>query len=238
MRRLISLILLLVLVFNLALSANAAINISSLLGSSSLLGGCCSTKNGQGTITWEHSSYSGNLKNGYPYGNGTFFYADGSCVSGTDWNWVTDEYDSWVPSRKGADMYYTGLTLDGEHCGYGRLEFNAGGSFQGEFEDGDPHGWGIYTYRSPASEKKATKESDNWKTVYKNKAHDHTYTGLKIGKTWQGFGIGITKSSYAYCGEIVGNYRDGHGELYTPKDKLYQWGIYRKGQIKTKYEKP
>jgi len=238
MKRFVSLVLLLVLIVSLALPAQAALDLSKLLKGSDLLGGYTSTTNGQGTITWECSFYSGNLKNGLPYGKGTFYYNDGTCVSGSDWDWTVDEYSSWVPKRKGADMYYTGMTLDGEFCGYGKLEFNAGGTFQGEFEDGDPHGWGIYTYRSPKSEKKSTKESDNWKTLHKNKAHDHTYTGLAIGKTWQGFGIGITSSKYAYCGEIVDNYRDGHGELYTAKDKLHQWGIYRKGAIKTKYKKP
>jgi len=238
MKRFFSIVLLLVLTLNLALPVEAALDWSALLKGADLLGGYSSTTSGQGSVTWECSYYYGNLKNGLPYGEGTFYYADGTCISGDDWDWVTDEYASWVPKRKGADMYYTGMTLDGEFCGYGKLEFNAGGTFQGEFEEGDPHGWGIYTYRSPKSEKTATKESDNWKTLYKNKAHDHTYTGLAIGKTWQGFGIGITNSKYAYCGEIVDNYRDGHGELYTAKDKLHQWGIYRKGAIKTKYKKP
>lgn len=222
-------------------SATPKTDITSPSGSDSdILGGVHSgsSLNGDGTIFWEESYYCGNCKNGKPYGEGTFYYADGTCLSGDDWDWVTGEFDSWVPDRQGADMYYTGMTLDGEFCGYGKLEFNAGGTFQGEFQEGDPQGWGIYTYRSPKSEKKATKESDNWKTLYKNKAHNHTYTGLAIGKTWQGFGIGITKNKYAYCGEIVSNYRDGHGELYTAKDKLEKWGIYREGSLKKSYAKP
>lgn len=237
MKRLISVTLLIALFFSLALPANADI-MDLIRSGSDVLGGTRSTINGYGSITWECSSYYGNLKAGLPDGEGTFYYEDGSCISGDDWDWVVNEYDSWVPDRQGADMYYTGMTLDGEFCGYGQLEFNAGGTFQGEFEDGEPDGWGIYTYRSPKSQKKATKESDDWNMAHKNKAHNHTYTGLRIGKTWQGFGIGITKNKYAYCGEIVGNYRDGHGELYTAKDKLHQWGIYRDGKIKTKYQKP
>lgn len=208
------------------------------------LGGCHtgSTQNGiangKGTLTWEESRYVGNFKNGYPSGSGTFYYKDGSHKTGSDWDWSTNVYSSWVPDRQGADMYYTGLTLDGEFYGYGQLEFNSGGSFQGEFVDDEPCGWGIYTYRNPSSDKNKTKESDDWITVHNNSRLEHKYTGLKIGSKWQGFGIGIKKSGYCYCGEILNDYRDGHGELYTKSDKLEQWGIFRKGSIKTRYKLP
>ena len=246
MKRFTAFILVLMLLLSYSLSVNAAaLDFSSLFTQSyDLLNGSYSGQksggipNGSGTVTWEECSYSGNFKNGHPSGEGTFYFADGSCKTGSRWGWVSGKYASWVPERQGADMYYTGMTYDGEFYGYGKLEFNAGGTFQGEFQKGDPKGWGIYTYRSPKSEKKTTKESDNWKTHYKNQAHDHTYTGLAIGKTWQGFGIGITKNKYAYCGEIVSNYRDGHGELYTAKDKLQKWGMYRDGKLKKSYSLP
>ena len=83
-----------------------------------------------------------------------------------------------------------------------------------------------------------TKESDNWTMVYNNYRLEHNYTGLKIGSNWQGFGIGIKNSGYAYCGEVVNDYRDGHGELYRKNDTLEQWGIYRRGGIKTVYQLP
>ena len=244
MKRLFSFILCLTLLVSLALPAYSATLVPMLPTKSSskytydVLGGSYSgaksngVPNGQGTLTWGDSYYVGNFKNGYPYGTGIFYYADCSYLKGNDWDWTTNMCDSWVPERQGADMYYTGMTLNGESCGYGMLEFTAGGTFEGEFYDGYPEGWGIYTYRNPSSSKNCTKESDEWITVHEENRLKNTYTGLKIGKKWQGFGIGILKSGYCYCGEILNDYRDGYGELYTKKDVLERGGIYRKGNIK------
>ena len=166
MKRFIAAILALVLLLSASLSVNAAaLDFSALFKSSyDLLSGSYSGQksgsipNGNGTVTWEECSYTGNFKDGHPYGEGTFYFSDGSCKTGSQWGWVSSKYATWVPERQGADMYYTGMTYNGEFYGYGKLDFNAGGTFQGEFQKGDPKGWGIYTYRSPKSEKKATKE--------------------------------------------------------------------------------
>lgn len=193
---------------------------------------------GKGVLRWDHCRYEGNFVDGYPSGNGTFYFKNGICLTATGWGWYHNVYDTWVPDRQGADMYYTGMSLYGESFGYGYLNFCSGGTYLGEFVDDDPHGWGIYTYRSPSSEYNRTKESDNWTMVYNNYRLEHNYTGLKIGSNWQGFGIGIKNSGYAYCGEVVNDYRDGHGELYRKNDTLEQWGIYRRGGIKTVYQLP
>ena len=192
---------------------------------------------GEGTVCWEYSSYTGSFKNGYPSGCGTFYYADGTCLEGDSWGWSDTVSDSWV-DRKGAEMIYTGMMLCGEFAGYGYVDFSSGGSYQGEFFEHGPQGWGIYTYRALGSIKESEKESFKWKTVHKEKRLDNTYYGMKIDKKWQGFGIGILKSGYCYCGEIVNDYRDGHGELYTKKDQLERWGIYKKGNISKTYKKP
>ena len=193
---------------------------------------------GVGTLIWEKSSFSGTFKNGFPCGEGTFFFSDGTCMTGSNWGWVSEVCTSWVPERKGAEMFYTGMTLDGEFCGFGFLSFSSGGTFRGEFKDNDPNGWGIYVYRSPSSDSSCIKEADNWITVHEENRLKNCYTGLKVNKKWQGFGIGVLKSGYCYCGEIVNDYRDGHGELYTKKDVLERWGIYRKGTIKESYPRP
>ena len=245
MKRFISFVLCLALTVSLALPASAALITQDLTkyfqsktDAYDILGGSYSgakkdgLPHGQGTITWENSSYCGNFKDGYPYGTGTFYYGDCTCVEGDDWDWVTEQCNSWVPERQGADMLYTGMTLEDVSCGYGLLDFEAGGTFEGEFYDGYPEGWGIYTYRNPSSSKNCTKESGEWLTVLEENRLKNIYSGLKIGKKWQGFGIGILKSGYCYCGEILNDYRDGYGELYTKKDALERGGIYRKGNIK------
>lgn len=190
---------------------------------------------GYGTLYFDYGAqYTGTFRNEYPYGQGEYIASTSKKTSG-HWEWVEDVYDSWVPDRQGADMYYTGMTCNNKFCGYGSLTFLSGGQFLGEFAKGDPNGWGIYAYRSPSTESDRYMYGTAWATVNGEYRLEHTYYGLKLEDKWQGFGIGIKKSGYAYCGEILDDYRDGHGELYTPKDKLEEWGIYRRGKIKEKY---
>lgn len=190
---------------------------------------------GYGTLYFDYGAqYTGTFRNEYPYGQGEYIASTSKKTSG-HWEWVEDVYDSWVPDRQGADMYYTGMTCNNKFCGYGSLTFLSGGQFLGEFAKGDPNGWGIYAYRSPSTESDRYMYGTAWTTVHGEYRLEHTYYGLKLEDKWQGFGIGIKKSGYAYCGEILDDYRDGHGELYTPKDKLEEWGIYRRGKIKEKY---
>jgi len=193
---------------------------------------------GYGTLTFKYGAlYEGCFLRDYPYGEGHYMYYNCSTVSGF-WIWAADIPDSWVPERQGAEMSYTGMICDGIPSGLGFLSFHSGGSFMGEFFCGDPWGWGVYSYRSPSSEDKRLKQGDDWITVHGENRLDHEYYGLKLDGKWQGFGVGIKDSGYAYCGEILNDYRDGHGELYTAKDKLERWGIYRKGTIKESYPKP
>ncbi len=193
---------------------------------------------GQGTLSWGTSRYEGNFENGYPSGSGTFYFYDCSSKTGSSWGWTTNAYMSWLPDRQGADMYYTGLTLDGRPWGYGSLDFCSGGTFEGEFQYGDPHGKGVYTYFYPSSEKSSTKAGNEWITVCAENRLKNEYHGLKLDGKWQGFGIGILKSGYAYCGEIKNDYRDGYGELYTKKDAMERHGLYKKGEYVKKVDGP
>ena len=187
---------------------------------------------GYGTVSFKYGAmYEGCFLQGYPYGDGKYMYYNCNTVSGF-WVWAADIADSWVPERQGSEMYYTGMICDGIPAGLGFLSFHSGGSFMGEFFCGDPDGWGVYSYRSPSSEDKQLMQGDDWITVYGENRLEHEYYGLKLDGKWQGFGIGIKDSGYAYCGEILNDYRDGYGELYTAKDMLERRGIYRRGELK------
>ena len=197
-----------------------------------------SKANGYGTVEFKYSAfYQGTIKDNLPYSSGTYTYLDCCTVSG-EWDWVENVYCTWVPDRQGADMYYTGMICNGVYAGQGFLSFNSGGAFMGEFKSNTPDGWGVYSYRSPRSDSEKLLQGSDWITVFGENRLSHSYYGLKLQDKWQGFGIGVKDSGYAYCGEIRNDYRDGHGELYTRKDILERWGIYRDGEIRETYKLP
>ena len=186
---------------------------------------------GYGVLSMPYGGvYQGTFRDNHAYGEGEYTYRDSSTISGF-WNWVSSDRGIWVFDRQGAEMFYTGMTCDGVLSAYGSLSFTAGGSFRGEFSCNSPSGWGIYTYRNPSSESSKQMEGNSWTTVFDEYRHKTHYYGLKLDGKWQGFGIGITESNYAYCGEILDDFRDGYGELYTPKDTIERKGIYRNGQL-------
>lgn len=197
-----------------------------------------SEANGYGTVDFKYGAiYQGTLMKNLPFGLGTYTYYDCCIVSG-EWDWIENVYCTWLPDRQGADMYYTGMVCNGVYSGQGFLSFRSGGAFMGEFKCNNPDGWGVYSYRSPRSDSEKLLQGNEWITVFEDNRLSHSYYGLKLQGKWQGFGIGIKDSGYAYCGEIRNDYRDGHGELYTAKDVLERWGIYRDGTIRETYKLP
>ena len=88
-----------------------------------------------------------------------------------------------------------------------------------------------YVYRTPVPASQPTVEGDSWRMVSAQKKHDHTYYGLTLNGSWQGFGLGITAKSYHYVGEIRNEFRNGYGRLFTPNNSLYQEGTYVNGAL-------
>ena len=123
------------------------------------------------------------------------------------------------------------MICDGQPCGFGSLQLENCGTFYGEFAGGIVDGYGIYVYRTPVPASQPTVEGDSWHMVSAQKKHDHTYYGLTLNDSWQGFGLGITAKSYHYVGEIRNEFRNGYGRLFTPNNSLYQEGTYVNGAL-------
>ena len=186
---------------------------------------------GYGTLSYEYGgSYRGTFQSGFPAGKGTYTYHSGVKQSGS-WLWEADHVDSLYPSREGSTTYYTGMICGGQPCGFGSLQLENCGTFYGEFADGIVDGYGIYVYRTPVPASQPTVEGDSWRMVSAQKKHDHTYYGLTLNGSWQGFGLGITAKSYHYVGEIRNEFRNGYGRLFTPNNSLYQEGTYVNGAL-------
>lgn len=175
---------------------------------------------GKGTLTFIYGgSYTGNFKNSHPSGTGTYTYANGKLVDGTfGWTSGTDyvmEKPKFgdKPHYNGADMVYVGMTKDGEPCGFGTLDFQDGGTFYGEFQNGTVKGKGVYVYREADPSEKVT--GSDWKMVSRTSSSlgGRWYSGLISGSTWQGYGMLCYNYSY-YIGEVKDNYCNGHGTYW------------------------
>ena len=212
---------------------------------------------GEGTLSWAEGTFTGTFRNGYPE-TGVFTFADDAGLAPVEGAWtygetaVTYDAGSWrgssagqytgmllqgvhvdslYPSREGSTTYYTGMICGGQPCGFGSLQLENCGTFYGEFADGIVDGYGIYVYRTPVPASQPTVEGDSWRMVSAQKKHDHTYYGLTLNDSWQGFGLGITAKSYHYVGEIRNEFRNGYGRLFTPNNSLYQEGTYVNGAL-------
>ena len=186
---------------------------------------------GYGNLSYAYGgSYRGTFQSGFPAGKGTYTYRSGVKQSGS-WLWEADRVDSLYPSREGSTTYYTGMICSGQPCGFGSLQLENCGTFYGEFAGGIVDGYGIYVYRTPVPASQPTVEGDSWRMVSAQKKHDHTYYGLTLNGSWQGFGLGITAKSYHYVGEIRNEFRNGYGRLFTPNNSLYQEGTYVNGAL-------
>lgn len=178
------------------------------------------------------SSYQGSFFNGHPWGSGAYSYKSGMTVTGV-WDWSRSDQASLDPDRAGTTMYYTGMTCDGDFYGFGTLTLDKCGTFYGDFYEGHVNGGGLYAYQRYTSESDAIRYGDRWTMVHSqySSEFEHTYTGLVLNGSWEGFGMGITLSDYHYVGEIKDNFRHGYGRLYKPDNTVYQEGVFIWGYV-------
>lgn len=204
-----------------------------------------SKPSGTGKLSFDYGgTYSGSFQNGYPSGYGTYTYANGKKISGT-FAWTKgDNYVFEAPEKgnsphyNGTDVVYVGMTMNGEPCGFGTLDFEDGGTFYGEFKDCIVQGKGVYVYLEPNG--KDYISGSKWKLVSRTSSSlgGRWYSGLILDGTWQGYGMLCYNYSY-YIGEVLDNYCSGHGTYWQWSDKgdpsgtLTQkdFGHYKEGKM-------
>lgn len=198
---------------------------------------------GDGGAVFPFGAYTGKFKNGVPDGKGTFYFSDGKSTSGTfTWTsglrfYMEGPTSGSGPTYSGTGITYVGMLKNGDPWGYGCMDFDNGGTFYGEFEDGYVRGSGTYVYMNNA-QKPIT--ADNWNLVSRvNSSYGgRWYTGLVQGKTWQGFGMLCYNYSY-YVGEVRDIYCSGYGEYWQWKTSgdpsgtltLKERGVYSSGNL-------
>lgn len=192
---------------------------------------------GYGELEFEYAgTYSGCFRSNEPSGTGVFVFADGTKATGT-WSWISGRTMQLYSGKMGSEMVYTGMANGSSATGFGMLEFEKCGTFYGEFQNEEPNGKGAYAYLEPRPSSQPVMQGDDWFIVRGEYAMEHTYTGLKQGKSWQGYGIGIKSSGYYYCGEVRDMCRSGYGRVFSSSNKLDHHGIHVDGVISVRYPK-
>lgn len=210
---------------------------------------------GYGVVVYENSKYSGSFVEGHPAGNGTYVFANSTKAKG-EYGWTTNSKLKLQTPKQNVNLYYTGMLKDGKPHGFGELSFEKGGTFYGEFINGDVNGEGVYAYSADINMIHASKETgypygseelkrlygseafamssgSNWKLVTHHSHQEYpgyVYYGLMLDDDWQGYGLGITPSNNYYIGEVVDCSRNGYGRLYMD-GRLYQEGYFFDGYL-------
>ena len=141
------------------------------------------------------SKYEGEIKNGFPNGQGTLTYPDGSKYVG--------EVEYGSPYGQGTETLsdgrkYVGEFKDGKFHGQGTETLSDGDKYVGTFKSGKKHGQGTFTWS----------DGKNYVGEYKG--------GLPNGQ-----GKYTSPDGYKYAGEWKDGKRNGHGTYTDPDGSKY-----------------
>lgn len=117
-------------------------------------------------------------------------------------------YGTCVDARPdgGDGKTYRGMFRDGTYSGYGIVEYDRGGRYEGEWQDGCAHGFGTHT---------SADARETYRGHWKRGTHD-------------GFGVFVYKKGHRYEGDWRRGERHGYG-TYTCADGWYVRGTFEDG---------
>lgn len=105
----------------------------------------CSTVT-EGTISLPEGTYTGQIKNNIPHGEGTLTYPDGTEYVG-QWKDGKEHGQGIVRWRVDGDTaWYSGEWVDGKWHGNGIFSYPDGTKYEGKWKEGERHGQGVETY--------------------------------------------------------------------------------------------
>jgi len=159
---------------------------------------------GQGTLRWLRgatlwSTYTGEVKDGLPDGEGSTTWASGNQLRG--------RYRQELPSGPGRFTWASGSTYEGDFAqglpnGKGRFDWAAGGHYVGDFVNGFPQGRGV-----------------------KTDAEGSTYSGDFVNGKREGRGEWVSRWGARYVGEFRNDLYHGQGAMHASQGFLLegQW---------------
>lgn len=109
---------------------------------------------------------------------------------------------------------YTGMELDGNIQGYGKVVYPNGNSYEGYFkaDTSEKHKYGVFSWGEEAY--------NGW-----------YYEGNFSGDVREGYGIAYDSSGLQYAGEYENDKRDGYGVAFLADGTAAQAGVWKNGEF-------
>lgn len=196
---------------------------------------------------YDGSVFEGVWSEDIPAGQGSYTYANGDTVKG-EWSYVEgEEVHALYTDNYAPDVFYYGLIMDNQPCGYGILEFEFEGTaedhlsyYLGEIQNGVPQGKGIYWFENGdvlEGEWRVQATSTYSSLVLNGKANgvglvelgDGVYWGEYKNGSQNGYGIYLYDSGNWYAGEWSENERSGYGIFQWESGDRYE-GVWQDGE--------
>ena len=113
----------------------------------------------EATIGYWGGTYTGELSNGVPHGQGTWTHPSGAAYVG---EWKNDKRNGQGTFTKADGGKYVGEFKDGKRNGQGTYTWPDGRKYVGEFKDGKSDGQGTFTKADGGKYVGEWKGSDPW----------------------------------------------------------------------------
>lgn len=179
-------------------------------------------------ITWEDGTYVGQLKNGIPYGEGTWVDYEGTEYVGGFKDGLFHGYGTltWGEDSEWAGDMYEGEWKYDQFHGYGVWSTPGGSKYEGEFNEGLFHGQGKLTWGDDTEWAGDVYEGDfkddymhGYGTFYY--ADGVTYSGQFQYDLFHGEGVVTWPKGDRYEGSWVEGEREGKGTYTWPNGDKY-----------------
>ncbi len=203
---------------------------------------------------WNRISYDGEWKEGKKTGKGKFVWKNGGNFVGEWLNGLRHGHgvETYPENDKWNRISYDGEWKDGERTGNGTFIWKNRGKYVGAWLNGWKHGHGVETY--PENDQSSGIGSMIWQLIkinflpnnlknnhgVTNIAHDGDNNEISYDGEWKkgqysGEGTLIYKTGRKYIGELLNNFRHGHGIMsYAENDewnRISYDGEWKEGKI-------
>lgn len=176
--------------------------------------------------SWK-ATYTGQWKDGEPFGKGTIVFEDGEIYEG---NWENEDFNGQGKYTWSSGSVYEGNWKDGLRNGYGEMAYANGNMYKGNWKDGEKSGKGRFVWKKGdvyegyfANDGKSGQGKYTW-------ANGDVYEGNWADDERNGQGKLTCSNGDVYEGNWADDNPNGHGK-YTWADGTVYEGDFADGEF-------
>lgn len=168
--------------------------------------------------SWK-ATYTGQWKDGEPFGKGTIVFEDGEIYEG---NWENGDFNGQGKYTWSSGSVYEGNWKDGLRNGYGKTVYASGNVYEGNWKDGEKSGKGKYTCTDGSI------YEGNWKDGLKNGYGKMAYADGNVYEgNWKdderiGQGRFVWEEGDVYEGNFANDMMSGQGKYTWADGSVYE----------------